>query len=85
MNGGPVAQLVEQCPFKALVEGSNPSRLTFLFISANGGAGKRICLRQKKQQYTGGNWISKEGTARPRILPPLIAGQSFAPTEGNVV
>ena len=28
----PVAQLVEQCPFKALAEGSNPSWVTFIFM-----------------------------------------------------
>ena len=28
VQGGRVAQLVEQCPFKAWVEGSNPSALT---------------------------------------------------------
>ncbi len=29
--GGPLAQLVEQRPFKAWVEGSSPSRLTIFF------------------------------------------------------
>jgi hypothetical protein len=30
-HGGRVAQLVEQCPFKAWVEGSSPSALTRCF------------------------------------------------------
>ena len=31
LKGGRVAQLVEQCPFKAWVAGSNPAALTMIF------------------------------------------------------
>ena len=33
LQGGRVAQLVEQCPFKAWVAGSNPAALTKIFLS----------------------------------------------------
>jgi hypothetical protein len=39
VKDGRVAQLVEQCPFKAWVEGSSPSALT-RFIKANSLAGR---------------------------------------------
>ncbi len=67
---GRVAQLVEQCPFKAWVEGSSPSALTITCFSAT------ACFDRRFPSRISSFCALSDRTEHLIFRPALLAGQS---------